>query len=147
MAPGVSARWARWLASTTGVRNRRATGTPKRSSGATSGSIVVTTKAGSAKATPDAIVWPCQATAAAAGKPLIQAVIPQKAKPGKKLRLLGAGFVGTKSVTVGGEPAPYAIPSDNLMYVRIPADAKAGQLTIEITNTLGSTKSSVVSTG
>ena len=115
--------------------------------GATSGSIVVTTKTGSAKATPDAIVWPCQATAAAAGKPLIQAVIPQKAKPGKKLRLLGAGFVGTKSVTVGGEPAPYAIPSDNLMYVRIPADAKAGQLTIEITNTLGATKSSVVSTG
>jgi len=115
--------------------------------GAQSGPIVVTTKAGTAKATPDAIVWPCQATAAAADKPVIQAVIPQKAKPGKKLRLLGANFVGTTSVKVGGDAAAYAIPSDNLMYVRVPADAKAGQLTIEITNTKGTAKSSVVSTG
>jgi len=115
--------------------------------GAQSGPIVVTTKAGSAKATPDAIVWPCQATAAAVDKPVIQAVIPQKAKPGKKLRLLGVNFVGTTSVKVGGEAAAYAIPSDNLMYVRVPADAKAGQLTIEITNTKGTAKSSVVSTG
>jgi IPT/TIG domain len=115
--------------------------------GAQSGPIVVTTKAGTAKATPDAIVWPCQSTAAAADKPVIQAVIPQKAKAGKKLRLLGVNFVGTTSVKVGGAAAAYAIPSDNLMYVRLPADAKAGQLTIEITNTKGTAKASVVSTG
>jgi IPT/TIG domain len=115
--------------------------------GATSGSIVVTTKTGTAKATPDAIVWPCQATGAAADKPAIQAVIPQKAKPGKKLRLLGANFVGTTSVKVGGETAAYAIPSDNLMYVRVPSDAKAGQLTLEVTNSKGTSKSFVISTG
>jgi hypothetical protein len=115
--------------------------------GATSGPVVVTTKAGSAKATPDAIVWPCQATAAAAGKPVIQAVVPPKAKGGKKIRLLGSGFVGTTSVKVGGVTAAYAIPSDNLMYVIVPSDAKAGQLTIQVTNTAGTAKSTVVKTG
>jgi hypothetical protein len=115
--------------------------------GAKSGPVTVTTKAGTAKGTSDAIVWPCQSTATAADKPVIQAVVPQKAKPGKKLRLLGANFVGTTSVKVGGENAAYAIPSDNLMYVKVPSDAKAGQLTIEITNTKGVAKSFVISTG
>ena len=48
--------------------------------GATSGPIVVTTKAGSATATPNAIVYPCQATGVATIKPTIVSVSPQRAK-------------------------------------------------------------------
>jgi hypothetical protein len=108
--------------------------------GATSGPVVVTTKAGSANATPDAIVWPCQSTGAAADKPTIDSVTPQRAKAGKKLRLDGSGFVGTTSVTVGGAAAPYAIPSDNLMYVRVPDNTKTGLATIVVTNGKGTAK-------
>ena len=108
--------------------------------GATSGPVVVTTKAGTAKATPDAIVWPCQSTGAATAAPKIDSVTPQRAKSGKKLTLAGIGFVGTTSVKVGNETAAYAIPSDNLMYVRVPADAKAGLTTVVITNNKGSAK-------
>ncbi len=108
--------------------------------GATSGPVVVTTKAGTAKATPDAIVWPCQATGLATAAPAIDSVTPQRAKSGKKLTLIGSGFVGATSVTVGGERAAYAIPSDNIMYVRVPADTKAGLTTVVVTNNKGSGK-------
>ena len=108
--------------------------------GATSGPVIVTTKAGTATATPNAIVWPCQATGAAADAPKIDSVTPQRAKSGKKLTLNGTGFVGTTSVTVGGVTAAYAIPSDLLMYVRVPAGAKAGLTTIVVTNNKGSSK-------
>jgi hypothetical protein len=43
-------------------------------------------------------------------------------------------------VTVGGVTAAYAIPSDLLMYVRVPADAKAGLTTVVVTNNKGSSK-------
>jgi hypothetical protein len=115
--------------------------------GATSGPVIVTTKAGTARATPDAIVVPCQATGAATAAPAIASVFPKTAKGGKKVRLSGSGFVGTSSVKVGGETTAYAIPSDNLMYVIVPKDAKAGQLTIQITNNKGSAKSFVIKTG
>jgi hypothetical protein len=108
--------------------------------GATSGPIVVTTKAGTAKATPDAIVWPCQSVGAATAAPTIDSVSPQRAKAGKKLTLAGNGFVGTSKVTVGGEIAAYAIPSDNLLYVRVPSDAKAGLTTVLVTNNKGTAK-------
>jgi hypothetical protein len=108
--------------------------------GATSGPVVVTTKAGTATASPNAIVWPCQAPGAATAAAKIDSVTPQRAKGGKKLTLAGIGFVGTSSVTVGGTAAAYAIPSDNLMYVRVPADAKAGLTTIVVTNNKGSAK-------
>jgi len=108
--------------------------------GATSGPVVVTTKAGTATATPNAVVWPCQSLGAATAAPKIDSVTPQRAKAGKKLTLAGNGFVGTSSVTVGGEKAAYAIPSDNSMYVRVPADAKAGLTTVVITNNKGSAK-------
>jgi hypothetical protein len=108
--------------------------------GATSGPVVVTTKAGTATATPNATVYPCQSTGAATARPAIDSVTPQRAKSGKKLTLNGSGFVGTSSVTVGGETAAYAIPSDNLMYVRVPADTKAGLVTIVVTNNKGSAK-------
>jgi hypothetical protein len=112
--------------------------------GATNGPLVVTTKAGSVTSTQTAIVWPCQSTGAAAVKPAVDSVAPTKVKAGKKLRLNGSGFVGLTSVKVGGETAAYAVPSDNLLYVRVPADAKAGSATIELTNTLGTVKSTVV---
>ena len=108
--------------------------------GATSGPVVVTTKAGTATASTNAVVWPCQSLGAATAAPTIDSVSPQRAKGGKKLTLAGNGFVGTSSVTVGGSPAAYAIPSDNRMYVRVPADAKAGLTTIVITNNKGSAK-------
>jgi hypothetical protein len=114
--------------------------------GAKTGPIVVTTRAGTATATPAAIVFPCQSTGTAAVKPTIASAAPKKAKGGKKLRLTGSGFVGTTSVTVGGIKALYAIPSDNLMYVIVPADAKTGQETIEVKNNLGSATSSVIKT-
>ncbi len=108
--------------------------------GATSGPVIVTTKAGTATATPNAVVWPCQATGVATVVPKIDSVSPQRAKGGKKLTLNGNGFVGTTSVTVGGTTAAYAIPSDLLMYVRVPADAKAGLTTVVVTNNKGSSK-------
>ena len=108
--------------------------------GATTGPVTVTTKAGSATSPTPAIVFPCQSTGAGATKPTIDLVKPQSAKSGKKLRLYGSGFVGATSVTVDGGAATYAIPSDNLMYVLVPAGAKTGLDTIVVTNNLGSAK-------
>lgn len=108
--------------------------------GATTGPVVVTTNAGSATASANAIVYPCQVTGAATTKPTIVTVAPQRAKSGKKLRISGSGFVGTKSVTVAGANAAYAIPSDNLMYVIVPANIKAGLQTVVVTNNVGSAK-------
>jgi hypothetical protein len=108
--------------------------------GATSGPVVVTTKLGSATASTSAVVYPCQSTAAAQSAPKIDSVSPQRAKAGKKLTLAGNGFVGTTSVKVGTEPTAYAIPSDNRMYVIVPKDAKAGLLTVFVTNNKGTAK-------
>jgi IPT/TIG domain len=108
--------------------------------GATSGSLVVTTKAGSATATMKANVVPCQSTGTAAVKPTIDSVTPQRAKGGKKLTLHGSGFVGTTSVKVGVLNGSYAIPSDGLMYVTVPAATKAGLVTIVVTNDKGTAK-------
>jgi hypothetical protein len=108
--------------------------------GATSGPVVVTTKAGSATASTNAVVYPCQSTGAAATKPTIDFVKPQRAKAGAKLTLTGAGFVGTTSVTVGGGSAAYAIPSDNRLYVIVPSGTKSGLVTVLVTNSLGSAK-------
>jgi hypothetical protein len=108
--------------------------------GATDGSVVVTTKTGTATATMKANVVPCQSTGAAEVKPTIDSVTPQRAKAGKKLRLDGSGFVGTTSVTMGRGAASYSIPSDNLMWLRVPADAKNGLLTIVVTNGKGTAK-------
>jgi len=107
------------------------------------GSVSVTTKAGTATSPTPLIVYPCQATAAAAVKPQIDSLSPKSIKAGGKLTLNGAGFVGLKSVTVGGNNVNWAVPSDNLMYIRIPADAKAGAAPIVLTNTLGTTNSTV----
>jgi hypothetical protein len=112
--------------------------------GTPSGPVVVTTSKGAVTAPGgNAIVYPCQATGVAATKPAVDSTKPTSIKAGGKLTLNGSGFVGTSSVTINGEKANYAIPSDNLMYVRIPSDAKSGSATIEITNTLGSVKSTV----
>jgi hypothetical protein len=108
--------------------------------GATSGPVTVTTKAGTATASSQAIVVPCQSVGAAQVKPTIDSVSPQRAKAGKKLKLAGNGFVGTTKVTVNGEAAAYAIPSDNVMYLRVPSDTKSGLATIVVTNGKGTAK-------
>jgi hypothetical protein len=108
--------------------------------GATNGPVVVTTKAGTATSSTSAVVWPCQSVGAATAAPTIDSVSPQRAKAGKKLTLAGNGFVGTSKVTVGGETAAYAIPSDNLLYVRVPSDTKAGLTTVLVTNNKGTAK-------
>jgi hypothetical protein len=115
--------------------------------GATDGSVAVTTRSGTATATMKVNVVPCQSTATAATKPAIESLKPQKTKAGKKLTIHGSGFVGMTSVKVGGVSAAYAIPSDNLMYVTMPADAKAGQLAIILTNTLGKAAGTVFKSG
>ena len=72
-------------------------------------------------------------------QPTIVSVSPQRAKSGKKLdggqrlRRRHNGNGQRSSVT-------YAIPSDNLMYVIVPATAKAGLDTIVVTNAQGSAK-------
>jgi len=111
--------------------------------GATSGPVTLTTPAGTVTASPNAFVYPCQATGAATGKPTISAVTG-KQKAGKKIRLLGAGFVGTTSVKVGGVAAAYAIPSDGIMWVIMPTDAKKGVVTVEVTNNQGTAKAQLV---
>jgi hypothetical protein len=112
--------------------------------GATSGSVVVTTKAGTATAATKAVVLACQSTGAAAVKPTIDSVTPTKAKAGKKIKLLGVGFVGLTSVKVGGVAAAYSVPTDNLMYIIVPSGTKPGQAAIDLTNTLGKTSSFVI---
>jgi hypothetical protein len=107
---------------------------------ATNGSVSVSTRLGTATSSTPAVVYPCQSTAAATEPPKIDSVSPQRAKAGKKLTLSGIGFVGTTSVKIGTENLSYAIPSDNLMYAIVPADAKAGLLTIVVTNNKGSAK-------
>ena len=108
--------------------------------GASTGPIVVTTKAGSATASPLPVVYPCQSTGVAQAAPTLTSVSPQQAKSGKKLKLIGSGFVGVTSVTVAGHPATYAVPGDTLMYVIVPTTAKAGLNTIVVTNNKGSAK-------
>jgi IPT/TIG domain len=108
--------------------------------GAQNGSVSVSTKLGTATSPTPAIVYPCQSTAVATEKPAILSVSPQRAKSGKKLTLTGSGFVGTTSVKVGTGTVSYAIPSDNRMYVNVPADVKAGLTTILVTTNKGTAK-------
>jgi hypothetical protein len=107
------------------------------------GSVTVTTRAGTATSNVPLIVYPCQSTGVAGEKPTVDSLSPKSAKAGAKLTLNGMGYVGTKTVTVGGEKANYSIPSDNLMYIRLPSDLKAGSQDIVIINNLGIVKTSV----
>ncbi len=107
------------------------------------GSVSVTTRAGTATSSVPVVVYPCQATGVAGEKPAVDSLSPKTAKAGGKLTLNGIGFVGTKTVLVGTERANYSVPSDNLMYIRLPDDIKSGAVTIVITNTLGATKTTV----
>jgi IPT/TIG domain len=113
--------------------------------GAQTGPIVVTTPQGSAtSATPELI------EACASGPPTSRPAItgaPPKVKGGKKIQLHGSGFVGVTSVTVGGVTAPYAIPTDQNMYVIIPTTAKNGSVAIKLTSPAGTGTVSVLKTG
>jgi len=111
--------------------------------GATNGPVVVTTPVGTVTASPNINVVPCQSAGAAEGKPVITKTTP-KAKAGKKIQLFGSGFVGTTSVKVAGLTTNYAIPSDGVMYVIMPADAKVGAVTVSVTNNKGTATAQVV---
>ncbi len=112
--------------------------------GTQSGPVVLTTKAGSVTAPGgSANVYPCQATGTASAAPGISSVPSHLNANGKKVKVLGSNFVGTSSVTLNGEKLQYAIPSDGLMYVIIPKDAKAGATSLIITNTKGAAKAPV----
>jgi hypothetical protein len=111
--------------------------------GTQSGPVVLTTKAGSVTAPGgSAQVYPCQSTASASAAPEITKVLSH-VKAGKKVQVLGSGFVGTSGVTIGGEKVTYAIPSDGLMYIIVPADAKLGATSLVVTNNKGSAKAAV----
>jgi len=111
--------------------------------GAQTGSVTVTTKAGSATSPTQAVVLPCQSAGVAGEKPAVDSLVPKSAKAGAKVKINGIGFVGTKTVTLNGSNVPYAIPSDNVMWIRVPTGTKAGAAAIEITNTLGSVKATL----
>jgi large repetitive protein len=111
---------------------------------AQSGPVVVTTAAGSVTAPGgNAQVYPCQATGTASAAPVISSVPSHLKANGKKVKVDGSNFVGTTGVTLGTEKLQYSIPSDNLMYVIIPKDAKAGATSLIVTNTKGSAKAPV----
>ena len=114
---------------------------------AQSGPVVVTTKAGSATAPGgNAVVYPCQSTGVATDAPVIT-TSPSHATAGKRIKLVGANFVGTTGVTVGGAAVAYAIPSDGILYLVIPAGTKAGSTQIAVTNNKGTTKATVTVAG
>jgi hypothetical protein len=106
--------------------------------GATTGTVVVTTKAGTATAPGQEYIYPC-ASAPATALPTVTRA-PAKARLGARIQIFGSGLIGTTSVTVGGVTATYAIPSDANMYIIIPttaANAKSGQAKITLTNAKG----------
>jgi IPT/TIG domain len=113
--------------------------------GATSGPVVVTTKAGTATAPGQMLIYPC-ASGAPAALPAVSNA-PLKARDGKKIELIGSGFIGVTGVTVGGVTAAYAIPSDVNMYIVVPAtagNAKNGKAMISITNAKGTVNVPIV---
>jgi len=105
--------------------------------GATTGTVVVSNGSGPTTAPGTLTIYPC-VSGPATSKPLVTS-IPAKVHGGKKIQILGDGFVGTSAVTVGGVAATYAIPSGVNMYVIIPASAPKGDVKVAITNTAGTT--------
>ena len=115
--------------------------------GATTGTVSVTTKAGTATSTTQELIYPC-ASGSPSSLPTVSSA-PAKARDGSKIQLLGSGFIGITSVTVAGMTTRYAIPSDQNMYVIIPSTAgngKNGKATIALTNAKGTVNVSIVLT-
>jgi hypothetical protein len=112
-------------------------------SGAQNGPVVVTTPLGSVTSTQTESVFPC-ASGPPTAKPSVTSSTPKSVKAGKRVELIGSGFVGTTSVTVNGAAAKYAIPSDENIYVTIPSGTKAGsKASVTITSSAGTTTASV----
>jgi hypothetical protein len=128
--------------------------------GATTGPVVVTTAAGTATTRdlpggrlspagtspsaqlPDYQILPC------VGKPTIvkatvTSIKPNPVKGGKKVFINGSGFLGTTSVMIGGKSATFAVSHDNGIVVIVPTTAASGKLTVTITNSAGTTTSTV----
>jgi IPT/TIG domain len=128
--------------------------------GATTGPIVVTTNAGSF--TTDSLpggrisqtansaqslmagvqIIPCVSKPTIV-KAAVTGIKPNPAKGGKNVEIFGSGFSGVTAVTVGGKAATFAVVQDQNIVVTVPKTAPNGKLTVVITNSAGSTTSTV----
>ena len=113
-------------------------------SGTKTGRIVVTTRSSTATSATDVTIVPCEAGPPTA-KPFVSAA-PAKVKGGKQIQVHGSGLVGVTSVTVGGTPAAFAIPTDQNMYVVIPKTGATGKTTIKFMSAAGTTSIVVTKT-
>jgi hypothetical protein len=102
---------------------------------AQTGPIAVTTKLGTATSPMNVNILPC--SLAAVARPIASTVTPAKAKSGKKVEVLGSGFIGTKSVTVGGVTTSFSIPSDYNLFLIMPKTAKNGPVAVVLTSAAG----------
>jgi hypothetical protein len=128
--------------------------------GATTGPIVVTTPAGTFSTDslpggrinstdtsaqgqlPGVQIVPCVSQVTVV-KPTISGFHPKTVKHGKKTTINGSGFTGVTSVTIGGKAAVFAVVQDVNMVVVVPSTAKAGTTPVVVTNSAGSTTSSL----
>jgi hypothetical protein len=128
--------------------------------GATTGPMIVTTNAGSYSSDslpggrinptatsaqsqlPGVQILPCVSKVTVV-KPTISGFHPKTVKHGKKFTINGSGFTGVTSVTVGGKAAVFAVVQDVNMVVVVPSTAKAGSTPVVVTNSAGSTTSSI----
>jgi hypothetical protein len=127
--------------------------------GATTGPIIVSTKAGTfstrslpggrlsagtspAAQLPDYQIIPCAAGPAGA-KVAITSLKPNPVRGGRKVFINGSGLIGATSVTIGGKSAAFAVMSDRGLVAIVPKTAANGKLIVKVTNPKGTTTSTV----
>jgi len=74
--------------------------------------------------------------------PTITSISPGSATPGTLLYIYGTGLTTTSSVTFDGINVDFRAPNDGLLWVFVPAGAKVGSDTINITTAGGSVSTS-----
>jgi len=94
------------------------------------GSISVTTPAGTAQSASDFTVF---------YSPEIFSFSPGSGPPDTEVTIVGTGFTGTTNVTFGGVSATFATDSDTQIRARVPASAPTGK--IAVTNPAGTATS------